>query len=299
MLATKRACGALNSADLLSGEDWGLGHLHGAGRRRAPLNSPCSVPLVLLRSYTPLSPASVCLCVLHSSQNVTQLALSADELVLACVVQNTVSFYSIADLVATAGSGSRPHALNQLSLGAGVKQFLWCKSPQHPQRYLVLTEEAQLMVGAYPSAPSDLAGGVDAAEWAPSSEGAALAFSRGTRLMIKDVAQGGANIAELEISHPDVDPEALVVESLHWVSASTLVIGCSSVTDDEEAGDAFVVQLSLGQGWRPVAGGPMPDAASLATFVPMFIEVGWTGFEACWLDVILNTTCCRERRMSL
>jgi hypothetical protein len=94
---------------------------------------------------------------LASDEPASLLALSADQLALACVCQNSVAFFSMPDLaVANYAKGPdegpptiRP--VTQLSLGAAIKQFVWCKAQGEEagvQRYLVVTDDHKCLVRA-------------------------------------------------------------------------------------------------------------------------------------------------------
>eukprot|EP00983_Pelagomonas_calceolata_P099029 1158414-Pelagomonas_calceolata.AAC.8 len=110
-------------------------------------------------SYQPPSPNSMCMATLESSEPVSQLALSADQLVLACVSQNSVAFFSLPDAaVAEDAKGpSQPppiiRPVTQLTLDAAIKQFVWCKATEAGvQRYLVVTDDhkCHVRMGNFP-----------------------------------------------------------------------------------------------------------------------------------------------------
>jgi hypothetical protein len=143
----------------------------------------------------------LCIAAFSTLQNISQLSLSADELVLACVAQNSVSFYSVPQLVNTADSTSAPRPLHQLTVESAVKQVAWCRDPQAPQWYLVVTEEQALLVTQYPGQASEVFSGVQAACWAPS--GTVLGVSKGRRVEVVDACDPGTPLASVEVDHPD------------------------------------------------------------------------------------------------
>lgn len=89
-------------------------HAHCAHTPRP--SAPCA------RSYQPLDPAAVCLATLAVRVPVSQLALSADQLGLACVCHSSVSFFSVAALAGAAPGGGPLQPLVSMSLQAGIKQ---------------------------------------------------------------------------------------------------------------------------------------------------------------------------------
>ncbi len=106
--------------------------------------------LIIPCSYQPPSPAAMCTAVLDMAEPASQLALSVDQLALACVCQNSVSFFSISDLAAEGARGpNQPppsiRPVRQLALDAAIKQFVWCKAAvgqgAGAQRYLLVTED--------------------------------------------------------------------------------------------------------------------------------------------------------------
>lgn len=129
----------------------------------------------------------------------SQLLLSADQLILACVTQNSVAFYSVPDLAAGASSAPRP--LAQQAFDAAIKQFVWAKAEGQVAHYLVLTEDHTLLTATYPSPPVEVASDVEAADWSPA--GSQFVFSSGSSLVFADAAQPDATIAQLQVAHPD------------------------------------------------------------------------------------------------
>lgn len=143
----------------------------------------------------------MCIATYPALQNISQLSLSADELVLACVAQNSVSFYSVPQLAITGSGGSALHPLYQLTVQSAVRQVSWCRDALSPQWYLLLTEEQSLLAAKYPDQPSEMGSGVQAACWAPN--GTVLAMSKGRTLEVVDAQAPGKPLASVEVDHPD------------------------------------------------------------------------------------------------
>ena len=96
-----------------------------------PPPSPCHhdprVPSMQLhRRYQPPAPASLYLATLAAgAAPVTSLSLSADELVLAYVSQNTVAFYDVTRLVGAGPGGPQLSPNHTITLDGRVRQFAW------------------------------------------------------------------------------------------------------------------------------------------------------------------------------
>ncbi|KAF5838366.1 hypothetical protein DUNSADRAFT_2976 [Dunaliella salina] len=236
-------------------------------------------------SYQPPSPNSVCMAFLKSAEPASQLVLSADQLVLACVSQNSVAFFSIPDAaVADDAKGpSQPpptiRPVTQLTLDAAIKQFVWCKATEAgAQRYLVVTDDHKCHVSSFPAAPQVAGEDVEAADWQPGSS--MLAYSSGNSLVFKDAMQLGMELAKIDITLPDVASESLVVESLQWVSPQVLMLSGSEVEEDQEGGDAYPMQLTLPvDGLLAAAQGQEGalERSSLLSFTPVAVEPESTG----------------------
>ncbi len=108
---------------------------------------------------------------LQENAEVTQLCLSADQCVLAAVVQNSVIFYSIPDLAA-----GKTQPLQQQTVDGFISQFTWSKDGRHLNEYVIVTGDRVLMHAAYPVQPVGVAEDVLAADWAP--QGTCVAYSR-------------------------------------------------------------------------------------------------------------------------
>lgn len=171
-------------------------------------------------SYIPPRPADV--CVWHKPlRGITQLALSADEAMLAAVdgPGGSVRFFALADMRLADTSSS--HWSLQLP---GIQQFSWCKSAvQHggagagPSVFLVVSADKSLRLGRYGDEASLVvvaASGVEGADWCPAAEGSnegspAFAYSTGGQLTIGAVAGVGAGsilvvreLIRLPLKHP-------------------------------------------------------------------------------------------------
>jgi len=109
------------------------------------------------------------------------LALSADQLLLACVSGHTVRVYSL------------PHLLNHqsdlpahtLQLDQPLLQFCWGPDAEDSTQFLALTAGHVLLHGSLSTGSATLAEHVDCATWAP--DGMHVAYTSGSKLVVTGV----------------------------------------------------------------------------------------------------------------
>lgn len=127
-----------------------------------------------------LDPATVCSAKLPL-QDAAILALSADQLLLACVSGHTVRVYSL------------PHLLNHqsdlpahtLQLDQPLLQFCWGPDAEDSTQFLALTAGHVLLHGSLSTGSATLAEHVDCATWAP--DGMHVAYTSGSKLVVTGV----------------------------------------------------------------------------------------------------------------
>lgn len=127
-----------------------------------------------------LDPATVCSAKL-SVQDATILALSADQLLLACVSGNTVRVYSLPHLL----SHQSDLPVHTLQMDQPLMQFAWSPDAADSTQYLALTAGRVLLHGSLPTGSASLAEHVDGASWSP--DGQHVAYSSGSRLVVTGV----------------------------------------------------------------------------------------------------------------
>jgi hypothetical protein len=108
----------------------------------------------------------------------TIVALSADQLLLACVVGSSISVYSLPALLQRQSS----EPLDRVQLSKGVRQFAWCPDAADSTAFLAVDDDHTLHLGSLVSGSSEMAAGVDCASWSPT--GQHLAYSAGARLVV-------------------------------------------------------------------------------------------------------------------
>ncbi|GLC33306.1 hypothetical protein PLESTB_000348000 [Pleodorina starrii] len=238
---------------------------------------------VVATGYAPPSSADVCMWHVPL-KGITQLALSADQEVLAAVdgAAGTVSFFPLAEM--RLSSTSAPHWTLQLD---GIKQFAWCKAAvQRPGRtsgpglFLVVTADRALRIGRYGDEGSLVVvalSEVESADWCPAAEdsdegSSAFAYSTGRQLVIAAVGPGTAVAVQGLASIPLEQPQesSVVFESVRWVLPDSILLGGTPVEDGSEGGDEYSCLMAL-SGWTPNTRVP-PQAATLYTDLPAFIE---------------------------
>jgi hypothetical protein len=127
------------------------------------------------------------------------VALSADQLVLACVAHNVVYFYSLPQLLGNSDAVS-PQPLACHTLDAGVVQFRWAKDEAHTPAYLAVSDESALLIGQFPGSPATVANGIRDADWAPVGLGVAT-VGDDTTLTLWDNADWGSAVHKMTLSH--------------------------------------------------------------------------------------------------
>lgn len=137
------------------------------------------VPLCLCAcSPAVLDPATVCSAKLQV-QDAAILALSADQLLLACVAGSQARIYSLPQLL----SHQSDLPVHTLQMDQPVLQFSWC--PADSTQFLALTSERVLHHGSLTTGSATLAEHVECASWAP--DGQHVAYSSGSKLVVTGV----------------------------------------------------------------------------------------------------------------
>lgn len=203
-------------------------------------------------------PSAVCLAHLPLS-GVTFVALSRDDLVLACVQSHGVRFYSVPDLAA----GHAAELLAALDVPDGVRQLAWRPAGGSPADYLLVSAAGQVSLGPAPAGAFTRPQAGVAAAWSP--DGCAVALARDDQLVLQDVDRP-ERCSSAQVHNEMVDANAaLVVESVAWVAPHAVVLQCVAVEEGGfEGGDGFCMVAKV-------------DAAGLAAqqlfaLVPRFID---------------------------
>jgi WD40 repeat protein len=126
-----------------------------------------------------LDPATVCSAKLPV-QDAAILALSADQLLLACVSGGTVRVFSLPALL----SHQSDAPAHTLQLGQQLLQFCWCPDASDSTQFLALTAGRVLLHGSLTSGTASLAEQVDCASWSPSGQHVAYCSSSSNKLVL-------------------------------------------------------------------------------------------------------------------
>lgn len=127
-----------------------------------------------------LDPATVCSAKLPVLEAAI-LALSADQLLLACVSASTVRVYSLPHLL----SHQSDLPVHTLQMEQPLLQFSWCPDAADSTQFLALTAGRVLLHGSLATGSATLAEHVECASWAP--DGQHVAYSSGSRLVVTGV----------------------------------------------------------------------------------------------------------------
>jgi WD40 repeat protein len=109
------------------------------------------------------------------------LALSADQLLLACVSGGTVRVFSLPALL----SHQSDLPAHTLQLGQTLLQFCWSPDAADSTQFLALTSGRVLLHGSLTSGSASLAEHVDCACWSPS--GQHVAYCSSSKLVVTGV----------------------------------------------------------------------------------------------------------------
>lgn len=139
-----------------------------------PLLAPavCSPPV--------LDPATVCSAKL-AVQDAAILAVSADQLLLACVSGSTVRIYSLPHLL----SHQSDLPAHTLQMEQPLMQFSWCPDARQDAQFLALTAGRLLLHGSLSSGSATIAEQVDCASWSP--DGQHIAYTSASKLVVTGV----------------------------------------------------------------------------------------------------------------
>lgn len=140
----------------------------------SPLLTPavCSPPV--------LDPATVCSAKL-AVQDAAILAVSADQLLLACVSGSTVRIYSLPHLL----SHQSDLPAHTLQMEQPLMQFSWCPDERQDTQFLALTAGRLLLHGSLSSGSATIAEQVDCASWSP--DGQHIAYTSASKLVVTGV----------------------------------------------------------------------------------------------------------------
>jgi hypothetical protein len=109
-------------------------------------------------------------------QEAVILALSADQLLLACISGSTARIFSLPHLL----SHQSDLPAHTLQLDQPLLQFSWC--PADTTQFLALTAGRVLLHGSLTNGSATVAEDVDCASWQPG--GQLIAYSSGGRLIV-------------------------------------------------------------------------------------------------------------------
>lgn len=127
-----------------------------------------------------LDPATVCSAKL-AVQDAAILAVSADQLLLACVSGSTVRIYSLPHLL----SHQSDLPAHTLQMEQPLMQFSWCPDARQDPQFLVLTAGRLLLHGSLSSGSATIAEQVDCASWSP--DGQHIAYTSASKLVVTGV----------------------------------------------------------------------------------------------------------------
>lgn len=124
-----------------------------------------------------LDPATVCSAKLPV-QDAVILALSADQLLLACISGSAVRIYSLPQLL----SHQSDQPAHTLQLDQPLLQFLWSPDAADSTQFLALTAARVLLHGSLSTGTATVAEQVESASWGP--DGQHIAYTSGSRLVV-------------------------------------------------------------------------------------------------------------------
>lgn len=207
--------------------------------------------------------------------------LSSDELCLAVLAgDGQISCYSLPALMHP--DPPKPHTQPlgiQTPDGARISLFVWCKghsSAAQVSSFLYVTECGDLFMDRldrpeHAHTRTLVASGVIAADWAP--DGLSLVYSTHTdtdsSIWLVPAMSEAANPIhshQSTITHPECG--SLVIDSICWVSAATLLLVGVGTGGEEEA---YMSALQL-EGWVPALGDSLPPpSVVVAAYIPFSI----------------------------
>lgn len=165
-----------------------------------------------------LDSATVCSAKLPVQEAVI-LALSADQLLLACVSAATVRVFSL------------PHLLNHqtdlpahtLQMEQPLLQFSWCPDAADSTQFLALTAGRVLLHGSLAHGSATLAEHVECASWAP--DGQHVAYTSGSKLVVMGV-DGKDSAFKVDLPPPEGEGAFGAAGSI--AAAARLVSPCNA-----------------------------------------------------------------------
>jgi hypothetical protein len=111
-------------------------------------------------------------------QDAAILAVSADQLLLACVSGSTVRIYSLPHLL----SHQSDLPAHTLQMEQPLMQFSWCPDARQDTQFLALTAGRLLLHGSLASGSATIAEQVDCASWSP--DGQHIAYTSASKLVV-------------------------------------------------------------------------------------------------------------------
>lgn len=135
------------------------------------------------RRNNPILPSAACIATL-SIDGVTEVSLSADQLVVSCTSGSAISFFGLAGLTKEKRVKSSPEPIAAITFEEPVISFKWCPSQADDdvQTYLALLGTRELQHGSLQGGHAAVQTGVEAASWSP--DGRMYAFSQGSVITV-------------------------------------------------------------------------------------------------------------------
>lgn len=157
---------------------------------------------------------------------VSILALSSGDSLLAASVANQLHFFSISALLHKEQKPAFSVCLDDFSC---IKDMKWARKVE--KNYVVLSSDGKLHQGIGQGSPMNVMDNVDAVEWSP--DGAFVAVARKNVLGI----MSSQFTEKLSFS---LSSTSIIVDSIRWLRADSIVLGCLEGGDDSEQGSYFI-----------------------------------------------------------
>lgn len=157
---------------------------------------------------------------------VSILALSSGDSLLAASVTNQLHFFSIGALLHKEQKPAFSVCLNDFSC---IKDMKWARKME--KNYVVLSSDGKLHQGIGQGSPMNVMVNVDAVEWSPDGAFVAVARKNVLGIMSSEFTE------KLSFS---LSSTSIIVDSIRWLRADSIVLGCFEVGDDSEQGSYFI-----------------------------------------------------------
>ncbi|KAL3529808.1 hypothetical protein ACH5RR_009130, partial [Cinchona calisaya] len=164
---------------------------------------------------------------------VSILALSSGDSLLVASVANQLHFFSISALLHKEKKPSFSFCLDDLSC---IKDVKWARKAE--KDYVVLSSDGKLYHGFGKVSPTNVMVNVNAVEW--SAKGAFVAVARNNVVSILS----SQFTEKLSFS---LSSASIIVDSIIWVRADSIVLGCFEEGDDSEQAN-YLVHVITTQG---------------------------------------------------